>query len=172
MASNEAPQRMSVINLANGDTVDAQFNPAEIEEELSVNWTKLEVLGLPHTPLQYKNTSNHQFTFTMRFDGVGESQGSARILRARRLILSWGYPPRAPQSVSGGSPPDLLFIWPGLASMVAKLAHVKFRHMAFNKRAPARYDASITIEEMRLERLDMDTVARDGTIRSNRGTEF
>ena len=56
--AGQRPARMSIANVATGESVDAQFNPADFEEALEVNWARQTVPGLSHQPLQFVNTGN------------------------------------------------------------------------------------------------------------------
>jgi hypothetical protein len=39
-AAVRAPARMSIANVSTGDSVEARFNPTELEEALEVNWAR------------------------------------------------------------------------------------------------------------------------------------
>lgn len=162
------PARMSLVNLASGIVLEAQFNPSELTEKLSVNYTKLAVKGLSHKPLQYEGTENHAFEFELAyraFDRDGNKLGDC--MNARRFLLAACYSRRAAASVLTGAPPRLLFIWPTLVSLTAKVMSVEFKHTMFNQSGtPTQFSARLTLEEIRDTRLFSDDVQFDGTIRS------
>ena len=71
--ASQRPARMSIANTATGDVVEAQFNPAEFEEALEVNWARQTVPGLSHQPLQFVNTGNVKFTLELEIGTKEES---------------------------------------------------------------------------------------------------
>jgi hypothetical protein len=161
-------ERMSISNIVNARTIEAQFNPTEIQEEISVNWNELTVLGQSHRPHQYQSTDNHQFTFTMRFDGTNLGPLSPAIVGAsRNFLLAACYSPRGPTNILGAAPPRLLFVWPGLASITTVIHKLKFRHLKMNRRGgPIRFDAEVLLKEIRDVRLHMEDLPIEGTFRS------
>jgi contractile injection system tube protein len=172
MPTKNTPARMYIVDLSRPDqpdnTIDAQFNPTELEETLSVNWGKLAVLGLSHMPLQYQQTDNHGFSFELAFHAVVDQSAQLfTIARARRFLLALGYPTRRSQSVATGAPPRALFFWPQLASITCVLRKVTFKHTLFNQQGdPIMFTAKVTLEEIRDARLYADEVLESGTIRS------
>lgn len=180
MTQRTAPPRMSLANLNDGVVLTAQYNPTEIEEELGVNYNDLDVLGMSHKPQQYKNTNNHRVQFTLRFDAltIRDAQGSlgiptqgANINNARRYLLSLCYAPRGAQDILGGAPPNVLFFWPNLFSLRAKIRRVRIRHFHFasSNAATGRFDADIELHEMRDLRLVSEDVFANGTVRPYAG---
>lgn len=171
------PPRMTMTNMNNGMVLSPQFNPNELEETLAANYADLSVLGMSHREQQYLHTDNLKVKFNLHFDGlaVAEAQGSLgipvfgpNIGNARRYIHSLFYPPRAAQTILGGSPPKVLFHWPSLFSIVAKLrtAKIKHTHFANSTGNTGRFDAEIEIHEARRFRLCSEDVFLYGTIRS------
>lgn len=165
-------EKMSIANLVNGRVIEAQFNPSQIQEKLSVNWSELPVLGMSHPILQYQSTGAHQFTFTMRFDGTNLGPLSPAVVgMSRNFLLAACYPPRGATDIIGGSPPRLLFVWPGLASLNAIITELSFKHLKMNRRAgPQRFDVDVSLKEIRDVRLFMDDLPIDGTFRSGEPT--
>jgi hypothetical protein len=168
------PAKMYIVDLSRPDKEDgtlyAQFNPTELEETLSVNWSKLAVLGLSHMPLQYQQTDNHGFSFELMFhalDDSGKPQLFA-IARARRFLLALCYSSRnGAQTISTGAPSRALFFWPNLISLTCVLRKVVFKHSTFNQQLdPTVFTAKVTLEEIRDARLYGDDVYASGTIRS------
>jgi hypothetical protein len=168
---------MQLANLNNGDVLSPQYNPTEIEEEVRVNYTDLDLLGMSHKPQQYKNTDNHRFQFSLRFDGLAirQAHGSpgipvhgANLNNARRYLLSLCYAPRGAQDILGGQPPRVLFFWPQLISLQAKLRRLRFRHSHFasSTGGTGRFDVDVEIHEIRDVRLVSEDVFANGTIRS------
>ncbi len=167
---------MSLANLNDGVILAPMFNPTELEEELRVNYNDLDVLGMSHKPSQYKNTENHGFKFTLRFDGLSlrEAPGGlgipmqgVNINNARRYLLSLCYAPRGASDILGGAPPRVLFFWPNLIILQATIRTLRFRHSHFSstEARTARYDVDVELKEIRDVRLVSEDVFSNGTIR-------
>lgn len=165
---NEAivdPPKMQLVNIDKATSIEAQFNPTEIDEELAVLYNRLQVLGLSHQPMQYQGTGNHQFSFELAFRAA-DNQGKnllADVYARRNFILSLCYPSRQPAT---GAPPRVLFIWPGLASLTCKITSVRGKHTFFNKKAfPVYFAMQIGVEETRDVRIYSEDVLNNGTNR-------
>jgi hypothetical protein len=166
------PARMSLSNLSTSQsviqTLEAQFNPTQLRETIVVNYARLAVLGLSHKPLQYQNTDNHTFPIELAFrayDAKGNRLDDNKA--ARRFLMSLCYPRRGSSTVTGGAPPRLLFVWPGLMSLVAVITKLEFEHTLFNFLGdPVHSSAKIDLEEIRDVRLFSEDVLAQGTLRS------
>jgi Contractile injection system tube protein len=160
---------MSIANLLTGSSLEAQYNPTEFEEEISVNWNKLPVLGHSHEPLQYKNTGNHTFSFDLAWSALNDRGITVDDLDlARRFMLSSCYSSRKAAVVQAAEPTDLLFLWPTMIAIVAKMPTLKIKHTDFNAAGKTvRMVMNIKLEEARRVRLYAEDVLERGTIRSN-----
>ncbi len=170
MPTQNTPARMTLMNVSTGQTIEAQFNPTELDEDLTVNWNKLAVLGLSHMPQQYQQTDNHGFSFELAFrawDDTGKNRLDD-IQLARRFLLSLCYSSRnSPATVVGGAPPRVLFIWPGLVSMTCVIKKLHGHHTLFNTNGdPVHYSVKVDLEEIRDFRLYSEDVLAMGTQRS------
>src|SRR5688572_14919681 len=132
-AASQRPARMSIANTATGDVVDAQFNPAEFEEALEVNWARQTVPGLSHQPLQFVNTGNTKLALELYFDAHDPGVGVERILASKRFLQSLCYPRRGAADVIGGGPPRALFVWPNVASLTCVVTALAIRYGRFNR---------------------------------------
>jgi hypothetical protein len=161
------PARMSIANVATGESVDAQFNPTDFEEALEVNWARQTVPGLSHQPLQFVNTGNAKFTMELNFEVQDPTTDLERIHLARRFLQSLCYPRRGAEDVVGGGPPRALFVWPGVISLTCVLTALSFKYGRFNLDGmPVQFTAKVTLEEIRDVRLLSEDVLADGTQRS------
>jgi len=188
-AYQRKPLRMSFTNLNNGRSLEAQFNPEELDELLVASWNNLTVAGMSHQPSQYSHTENHEFDFTLFFDAydngggacvtndpsiLGTQSNSSRtqnrladITLARNYLLSLFYSPVGAQDVSGGAPPRFLFVWPNLVSLTCKIGRCRIKHKRFNLDGQSTFfQAEVTISEIRDTRLHSDEVFFDGTFRN------
>lgn len=162
-----APSRMSLTNVSTTQTVQAQFNPTELKEKLTVNYARLAVLGLSHKPLQYQQTDNHAFDFelALRVYQDGQNQ-SVTIQMIRRFLLSLCYSRRGAANVVGGAPPRVLFVWPNLASLTSVVTTLEFTHTLFGlDGTPYHSTVKVGIEEIRDFRLYSEDVLATGTQR-------
>jgi hypothetical protein len=163
------PAKMTLVNLITGEPLEVQFNPEELGEEVSANWTKVSIPGLGHQLLQFVNTNNHTFSLDLFFDGEGAEQ-LARLDDARRYLLSLTYPVGSAGDVATGGPPRVLFVWPNLVSFSAQVTKVSMKHQRFTKNlASSRFLAAIEVEEVRDGRLTSEEVRAYGTQRGSGG---
>ncbi len=167
---SQRPARMSIANVSTGDSVEAQFNPNELEEALEVNWIRQTVPGLSHQPLQFVNTGNVKFTMELNFEVQDPSTDLETMHRARRFLQSLCYPRRGAEDVIGGGPPRALFVWPGVISLTCVVTALSFKYDRFNREGtPVQFTAKLTLEEIRDVRLLSEEVLSDGSQRSGTG---
>ena len=165
--ASERPARMSIANVATGESVEAQFNPSEFEEALEVNWTRQTVPGLSHQPLQFVNTGNVKFTLELNFEVQDPSTDLDTIHQGRRFLQSLCYPRRGAEDVVGGGPPRALFVWPNVISLSCVVTALSFKYGRFNlEGTPVQFTAKVTLEEIRDVRLLSEDVLADGSQRS------
>jgi hypothetical protein len=168
--AGQVPARMSIANVSTGDSVEAQFNPTELEEALEVNWARQTVPGLSHQPLQFVNTGNVKFTLELAFEAQDPTADLDQILHARRFLQSLCYPRRGATSVIGGGPPRVLFVWPSFVSLTCVITTLTFKYSRFNLAGtPIQFTAKLGLEEIRDVRLLSEDVLASGTQRSGAG---
>jgi hypothetical protein len=166
----QVPSRMSIANVSTGDSVDAQFNPTELEESLEVNWARQTVPGLSHQPLQFVNTGNVKFTLELNFETQDPGADLDQLLRARRFLQSLCYPRRGAADVASGGPPRALFVWPTIVSLTCVITSLTFKYSRFNVAGtPVQFTAKIGLEEIRDVRLLSEEVLANGSQRSGAG---
>lgn len=162
------PTRMTIGNLRTGETQEVFFNPTELQKQLSVNWTRQRVPGLPHEPLQYQNTSNLQVTLELYCQATDRAEDADLIDDFERFLMSLCYPSASADSIATGAPPRVLVVWPNVMSFQAVVAgNVQFRHTQFATDGRSlRYTATLPLEEIRDFRLTSEDVRRQGTRRA------
>jgi hypothetical protein len=164
--------RMSVTNLATGESIEAQLNPTELEESLDVDYARQTVPGLSHQPLPFVQTNNTKLSLELYFDASAAGYTLDQILYARRFLQSLCYPRRGASDVVGGGPPRVLFAWPGIISLTCVITALSFKYTRFNQQGvPVQFTAKVTYEEIRDVRLTSDEVLQSGTQRSGKGPE-
>jgi hypothetical protein len=171
-AAGQRPARMSIANVATGESVEAQFNPTEFEEAIEVNWARQTVPGLSHQPLQFVNTGNVRFTLDLNFDAQDATTTIEDVLFARRFLQSLCYPRRGAEDVAGGGPPRALFVWPKVIALTCVLTGISLKYGRFAlDGTPTQFSAKVTLEEIRDVRLLSEDVLADGTQRSGAAPE-
>jgi hypothetical protein len=165
------PNRMTISAVDTGDTITALFNPTELKEKVTANYGRLAILGLSHKPMQYQNTENHTFDFELAFRAFARGRNMVDDnLRTRNFLLSAHYSRRGAATVAGGAPPVLLFVWPGMISMRARILSLEGSHTLFGKSGPATHSAyKVTLEAISDVRFYSEDVLDQGTLRSTSG---
>lgn len=161
------PARMSITNVNTVESLEAQFNPTELEEQLATNWTRQTVPGLSHQPLQFNYVENYKLTLELFIDGHGSAAQLDQLLRARRFLMSLCYPRRGAQDVASGAPPRALFVWPRVISLTTVVTSFSCKWTQFNvEGTPVQLTAKVALEEIRDVRLVSEDVLASGTLRS------
>ncbi len=160
---------MTLVNMVNNQALDVQFQPEDFEENIGVTYAELTVPGLSHKILQYINTENVKYAFTLNYHSRGAGNGTAqfkRLMQARQFLYALTHP-SAGTTRSGGAP-RALFIWPNLISLSCVVRNMGFKYTAFNKqRTPIAFSAKVDLTEIRDVHVTMEEVFEQGTIRSN-----
>lgn len=152
-----AVEKVWFTNLVTLEEREVQFNPTELSHTIGADYTQFQVVGLSYQPQQYGSTSNREFTITLQFKVEGESDldnfGSTFNFLTAQLY------PLEP----GGSPPDVLFTWPNLASVMVKIVGLTTRHVQFDAQLhPIRTDIDVTMRSVRKEPMFYDEVRDNG----------
>lgn len=118
------------MSLTNMDTLEQrymQYNPTDLRVMLSASYNEFDVLGSSIKPVQYQNTDNIQYSFTLTL--IPETLADFdQYLETLRFLAAMFYPPE-----SGSSPPDMLFVWPNYIACKAKAKTAEFNHTHYNK---------------------------------------
>lgn len=165
--------RMHIVDLRTAESMDFQYNPAEVSEKLSVNYAKPEILGLSHKPLQYTSTDNLDLRFELAFDELSQLERRYDVRAARQFLHSLCYPPKAVGSISGGAPPECLFVWPELYTLRVRILSVEGKATRFfPSLRPSLWSFQISIIEAPIERITSEDARAFGTLRSLVSPEF
>jgi hypothetical protein len=168
-AETSSVEKAHLVDLSTGEDVAFLFNPEQLNEQISVEYSRRSVPGMSHQPLQYQYTGNHQVMLDIYLHGVGDTK-LALIDDIRRFLLSLCYPKGNAGSIDDGAPPRVLFVWPSIYSMTCVVRAVNNTASQFRPDGKiVRSIASVTLEEIRDARLTSDTVRRHGTRRSSAG---
>lgn len=149
------------------EIMEAQFNPAKLDEVIAIAWNDLVIPGLSHARKQYSHTKNHAISFELIFDSL--AAGNVIDLDdARKFLISICYSKKGAQNVQDGEATRVLFVWPNLFSLTCVVTNLKMSHTAFNLQGrPIYTTATLALEEIRDARLFSEDVRNDGTQRTS-----
>ncbi len=158
---------MTLVNMVTGVARTVQFNPAELEETIGVNYARLVVPGLSHTRKHFVNTDDVKFSFELFShcldSGDTKLANMLAIREDRRFLYALTHPWRA-DGIKRGGAPRVLFIWPHLISLTCVVTSLTFKYTLFNKTgAPAAWNARVQLEQIRDEFVGMEDILNEGT---------
>jgi len=143
------PPRCVVVNAISGESMDCMFNPTQLTEKLSVNYTRLAVPGLSHQVLQYQSTGNRQVPSVEFYLEAFLSTQQKEILRFRAFLRSLTVPPAGTTNVAGTAPPRTLLIWPNVLTIETVVTDLEFQYRQFGVDGSALvYTATCSLEEI------------------------
>lgn len=148
MPQYQVLRKVSFVNLDTLEERPTLFNPEQFSQSINVDWKSFQVVGLGYEPVMYSHTGNHEFSLTLpwRVTTVAERY---RFREFVRFIKSCCYPEQP-----GASPPDVLFVWPGVVSVPVKIRTYSQTDILFNKQAEAtRTDIALTMFWVRRQAL-------------------
>lgn len=124
--SLRAIELVSFVNLESLEEKRVQFNPTELTHSVSAEYTMFQVVGLSYQPHQYASTSNREFSMTLLFR-VDSPAERDEVRDTENFLMSLMY-----TAEPGGSPPDVLLVWPSLTSTQVKVRGLNHKHTQFN----------------------------------------
>lgn len=173
LASLDArPPRASLHNLTTGDEYEFQFNPQAFDEKWEAKYNRIQINGLSHERLSYKNTSNDVIPLELYLSQLAQDtqsgEGGSRPCVAteqKRWLQSLVFPAESPDYGYVG-PPRILFIWPRMVRLIGRIIRVSFLHRAFSNRTlvTTQIVARLEFEEDVAQRRLMDEVLRVGSL--------
>jgi len=148
-----APPRMYIMNLENQDQLEAQFNPLQWEAQIGVTYADLTIVGNTYQPRHFITTVNDKVTFDLLFT-AGTKTEKGYLSFAQRFVMSVCRKWRGKLA-----PPNVLFSWPGEASIVCKVDSAKIGHKRFNQQAgTVELEIKVDLTEVRDAQLYGDDV--------------
>jgi hypothetical protein len=161
------PPRLHLQDLVTLERLDAQFNPASVEDILHVEWVKQKIPGLSHRKLQYDYTDNQKFSLELIFDSFF-TKDLTPLQEAKQFIHSLCY------LKAKGQTSRVLVVWPGFFSLVCVIdGDVKTKTTRFNMNGQPTYiTMTIPLTEIRDSRITSEDVRSVGLIRSTTGAEI
>jgi hypothetical protein len=181
---------MFLHHLRSGITLQSMYNPQQVEEALTVVWGRLSPLGASGQVMQYQRTDNLKIPLALTFDGHSTRHVTPSILTnagvpgiaalaqnqpvefARRFMLASCFGPRGGETIPGVAPSRMLFIWPNMWQLAARVTEVKNGHTKFEQTLASQImTSSIKLEYESLVRLTWHDVMERGLIRDGVGAE-
>jgi len=164
------PPKAMIVNLATNERFRLPFNPTVLEEAVEARFNRVSVPGLSHQRLQYQGTSNKtiplelfmsQLSVDLRRERVGESPYVATTMK--NFLESLVYPQGDRESGQQGTP-RILFVWPRMVTIQARVTKITFLHRQFssNTGATTMLVAKLTLEEDRDMAILMAEVREQG----------
>lgn len=162
------PPRMTLVNMATNEVIEAQANPPEFEESVSVTYARHAIPGLSHQPIQFTHTENTKYKLSLEFMAANYgAAGLASMLEARKFLLSLCHPRQATSYRQAGAP-RALFIWPNLISLSCFVTGLRFSYRRFNIEGyPVEFSADLDLEEVRDELVTSEQIRAQGTQRGS-----
>lgn len=167
----QRPSRLAIANINTAETLGLQYNPAELEEQLGVNYARVTVPGLSHQVMQFVYTENLVLTFDLTFDALSQMDqfDADDADNARRFLHALCYPQQG-DGMRDIAPARTLFLWPNLFSLTTVITKLKIKHQRFSRNGqPTYFVASVTLEEIRDFRITSGEILADGTQRADSG---
>lgn len=170
LAANRVIAKCVCVNVETGQQKSPFFNPTEFETQIGVEYGRKRPLGHPHSNLQYGGTDN--LVLSIEFFLLTQTrENHADNVNFRNFIHGFLYPFRDSSSVSTGSPPRLLFIWPNVCSLTTRVTNINTRFVRFRRTdlAAVQQVISCTFEECRDFRWTYEDQIDNGFIRTGEG---
>lgn len=167
------PPKGMLVNLVTNERFKFPFNPTILEETVEARFARISVPGLSHQRLQYSGTSNKkiplelflsQMAIDMKRNQVGQEPFVATTIK--NFLESLIYP-QGGDSVQSGTP-RVLFIWPRMITMVARVMKIQFLHRQFSVNTGA---TTILVAKLDLEE-DRDIALLMSEVRSGGGQHY
>lgn len=165
-SSVAAPDRISIVNLSNTQTIEAQFNPGEFSIAVQANYQQQQVPGAGYQPLHYINTTNPTIPLDLYYRVVTEDEMQRR-LEAESFILSLLYPRRGAGSIPQAAPPRALIVWANMSlqCVVRSLTIKASRFNVWGETAEETF--SLGLEEIHDGQIFSEDVIRQGLMRAS-----
>lgn len=174
LADPRPSARVTLVNLVSMEEMEALCNPEILKARVAVNYASQEIVGMSHQLLQYSSTGNTELTEVEFFVDARIAKERGFVSRQVRpdlpgstvqfesyleaflgFMLALTAPPSPAGDISSGSPPEVLFVWPGagvsLRCRVTSLEY-EFRQFATSGK-PLVYMCTASFVESRDQRI-------------------
>ena len=174
------PMEIHVIDLNGFETpksdrlfITAQFNPAELERGIKVNYAELKPVGLPHAHMHYVGTDNQSMKFSLFLNAFSYidaqegkkddflERGKAEVAARMKFLEAICYPVGENVKLGIGAPPRVLVSWINFMSLTCVLTDLTFKVTRWAPTGePLHVQADLTLREIRQARLSMELLMR------------
>lgn len=154
-----APASLTVtlLNMETQEPVSLQGNPNDLKIALSADYTEFDVIGSSFKPMQYVGTSNIELSFTLQI--IPETLDEFETAHDLEYFLYGLLYPSEP----GGSPPDVLIMWPEYLTLHVKFTSLSVQWSAYNDLGtPTIGTIACTVKNVRATRLLGGDIRRRG----------
>lgn len=142
--SNVPRQRLRVSSLDVDpiETVEVWRNPTEFTTNVSVNWSRIQIPGLPHEPKHYIGTTNPVVPIELFY--IARRPGDIdEMIGVQRFFDALAYP------IEGGSMPRVLIAWPRTLALICTVNGVQTDFIQFARDGrPRVMRARVEFEEI------------------------
>lgn len=175
-----------IMNLDTGELRRFQMAPPDLGYGVEVHYDKVATLGSDFEYLHYKNTSSLTFDtiearYSLLMEVAGAQSRGARLTASdldairedfdshKRFMLSLCYPRGKQNDVIKRSPPFVLFLWPKLVAIKAKVVgKLSIKDTNFTASGSSmEFTVSIPLTEARTYRLTSSDIYRQGLLRES-----
>jgi len=164
------PPRAALVNLADNTRLDFLVNPSQVREAISAEYERIAPLGLSHQVLQYKGTTNLKLPLELYHSKrlnqrLSDNVQAMTIGEMRAWLMSLLFPV-ASQEYVRKSPPEVLFVWPNVWRLRARVIDVTTQHEEFDNETlgMVRFVATVSLESVLSRRKLMEDIKSEGTI--------
>ncbi len=156
-----ARKRMSLVHVDAPDspTLEAQYNPDEMEINLQALLNRHDVPLLGYQPIQYKGTGNVVAKFKLVFNGTQLPPAMMRNVWAFFFSGMYGVSDDSGQFTLQG-PGRVLFVWPGWIRLFCVQPSLKIKVLKFSTEGdplPIYFTVDVELEERRDLNLDYES---------------
>lgn len=135
-----AVQKLRLVNLDSLEERETQFNPEQFTKTISVEWKRYQVAGLSYEPVLYSHTANQELSLTLPWMVDSPKQRTA-FDEFHKFVEACCY-----ATQPGGSPPDVLLVWPNVVAVPVKITSLSVVQTLFNKDGqPRRSDINLSM---------------------------
>ncbi len=134
--------KIVLVNNETDETLEIQFRPESLVEQVEVNYSRTPIPGLSHQPLQYTGTGNRKLPAVIfRVDEHFVTSGDD-IMALRRFLLA-----ATVEEEGAGGPARVTMIWPGVIAFTGVITSLAISHEHFSTEGVTGYTATVAFEE-------------------------
>jgi len=135
--------KITLLNLETDELFEVPIRPDALTEQVEVGYSRGQIIGLTHQPLQYVNTGNRKlpsiaFNVDQHFAGEDED-----IMQLRHFLMA-----ATVEEDGAGGPARITFVWPGVITFTGVITNLSVTHERFGDEGGVTgYTATVSVEE-------------------------